>query len=82
MERSCSREDLDSKVSQSMEKTNRKLYTLLTRMTDMKEQYELSRFEELDKGVEEIWQGLEATNQKLNNLLAILTDVKKDPPKV
>ncbi|KAJ7379866.1 hypothetical protein OS493_012619, partial [Desmophyllum pertusum] len=65
----CSMEDLDSKATaQSMEK----------RMTDMKEQFELSI-----SGVKElIWESNKATNQKLETLLATLTDKRKDPAKV
>lgn len=50
----CKTEDLDSKVTESLEKMNRKLYTLLARMTDVKEEHEVSRLEELDKEVEQI----------------------------
>ena len=57
----CSREDLDSKVAQSM----------LKRMTDMQEKFELL-IAELEKGV----------NQKLDTLLATLKDIKKDPARV
>lgn len=74
----CKTEDLDSKVTESLEKMNRKLYTLLARMTDVKEEHEVSRLEELDKEVEQIWKSLEGTNQKIDALLVRLTDIKKD----
>lgn len=74
----CKIEDLDSKVTESLEKTNRKLYTLFARMTDLKEDYEVSRLEEFDEEVENIWKSLERTNQKIDALLVRLTDIKKD----
>ena len=45
----CTIEDLDRKVTEvteGLQETNRKLNTLLARMTDVKEKHEVSRLEE------------------------------------
>ncbi len=61
----CPREvaDLESKLAKSLEKTNRKVYSLL---------------DGLIKDVEKNRESLEKTNQKLDALLARLTDSKED----
>ena len=79
----CSREvrktsDLNNKVRKSLEKTNRKLKTALAVITDVKEEHEVSRLEELDKEVEEIQGYLEKTNQKLDALITRSIGVKND----
>lgn len=56
-------EDLDSKLTKSLENTNRKLYSLL---------------EELAKNVEKNRESLEETKNKLDALSARLTDSKVD----
>ena len=76
----CKTEDLDSKVSKSLEKTNRKLKSLLAVMADVKEEHDVSRLQEHYKQIEKVWESLEGTNQKLDALLESLIDIKKDLP--
>lgn len=69
----CKIEDLDCKFSKGLEETKRKLCTLLSSMTDVKEQHDVSRLEELDMEVQQI---LEGTSQKLDALLTRLSGSK------
>ena len=91
----CSREDPDSKVTQSTDARLAKLEEgveemgkslegtnqKLDNLLAIKEQSEssIARVAKLEKGVEEMGKSLEGTNQKLDTLLAMF---KKDQPKV